>query len=416
MNTFILLILILIFGFISFHFINQKLQDKFLYFTGLEYLFLGILIGAPFLNWINSNFELDFPILLSPESSLQLKPIIALIIGTVGFATGLKLRFKDYSDLNRERLRLALTDVVFTTLILFLFFFGIFRYFFTNLLSFDEALVNALVLGTSASTYSPSVLQTLKNKFHIEGPNYNSLLFNSSISNIISIVLFGMLFSIVHQGVPKNLDITITEWFMINIAIGIVIGILFFIFLEREENENKLLLALMGIIIFTSGVAYYLNFSTLFISLIMGIFIANTSKVYKRIESTLEKLEHPFYVIILIYAGSILNVTDWAIWGAGLLLYLILRMNIKNFNGWFAYQASYDKTAFSPTIGKGLNSQGMIAIAMALNFIQVYENDFSITIFGVIIAAVIVNEFLSIKWTRDVLIDLNEISPMKKES
>lgn len=416
MNTFILLILILIFGFISFHFINQKLQDKFLYFTGLEYLFLGILIGAPFLNWINSNFELDFPILLSPESSLQLKPIIALIIGTVGFTTGLKLRVKNFSDLNRERLRLALTDVVFTTLILFLFFFGIFRYFFTNLLSFDEALVNALVLGTSASTYSSSVLQALKNKFHIEGPNYKSLLFSSSISNIISILLFGMLFSIVHQGVPKNLDITITEWFVINIAIGIVIGILFFIFLEREENENKLFLALMGIIIFTSGVAYYLNFSTLFISLIMGIFIANTSKVYKRIETTLEKLEHPFYVIILIYAGSILNVTDWAIWGAGLLLYLILRMNIKNFNGWFAYQASYDKTVFSPTIGKGLNSQGMIAIAMALNFIQVYENDLSITIFGVIIAAVIVNEFLSIKWTRDVLIDLNEISPLKKES
>jgi Kef-type K+ transport system membrane component KefB len=416
MNTFILLILILIFGFISFHFINQKLQDKFLYFTGLEYLFLGILIGAPFLNWINSSFALDFPILLSPESSLQLKPVIALIIGTVGFTTGLKLRFKDYSDLNRERLRLALTDVIFTTLILFFIFFGIFRYFFAELLTFNEALANALVIGTTASTYSYSVLQILKNKFHIEGPNYKSLLFSSSISNIISIILFGMLFSIVHQGVPKNLDITITEWFVINIVIGIVIGILFFIFLEREENENKLFLALMGIIIFTSGVAYYLNFSTLFISLIMGIFIANTSKVFKRIEATLEKLEHPFYVIILIYAGSILSVTDWFIWGAGLGLYLILRMNVKNFNGWFAYQASYDKTAFSPTIGKGLNSQGMIAIAMALNFIQVYENVFSITIFSVIITAVIVNEFLSIKWTRDVLIDLNEISPMGKKS
>jgi len=416
MNTFILLILILIFGFISFHFINQKLQDKFLYFTGLEYLFLGILIGSPFLTWINAYFAIDFPILLSPQSSLQLKPVIALIIGTVGFTTGLKLRFKDFSEMNRERLRLALTDVVITTLVLFFVFFGIFRFFFSGNLTFDEALVNALVLGTTASTYSPSVLQTLRHKFNIDGPNYKSLLFSSSISNIISIISFGMLFSIVHQGVPKNLDITVTEWFVINIVIGIIIGILFIIFLEREEDENKLFLALMGIIIFTSGVAYYLNFSTLFISLIMGIFIANTSKVHKRLEAALEKLEHPFYVIILIYAGSILYVNNWYIWVAGLGLYLILRMNIKNFNGWFAYQASYDKTAFSPTIGKGLNSQGLIAIAMALNFIQVYENEFSILVFSVIIAAVIVNEFLSIKWTRDVLIDLNEISPMKKES
>ncbi|MBM4175076.1 MAG: hypothetical protein FJ213_02735 [Ignavibacteria bacterium] len=416
MNTFILLILILIFGFISFHFINQKLQDKFLYFTGLEYLFLGILIGSPFLTWINAYFAIDFPILLSPQSSLQLKPVIALIIGTVGFTTGLKLRFKDFSEMNRERLRLALTDVVITTLVLFFVFFGIFRFFFSGNLTFDEALVNALVLGTTASTYSPSVLQTLRHKFNIDGPNYKSLLFSSSISNIISIISFGMLFSIVHQGVPKNLDITVTEWFVINIVIGIIIGILFIIFLEREEDENKLFLALMGIIIFTSGVAYYLNFSTLFISLIMGIFIANTSKVHKRLEAALEKLEHPFYVIILIYAGSILYVNNWYIWVAGLGLYLILRMNIKNFNGWFAYQASYDKTALSPTIGKGLNSQGLIAIAMALNFIQVYENEFSILVFSVIIAAVIVNEFLSIKWTRDVLIDLNEISPMKKES
>lgn len=412
MNAFIVLILILIFGFISFHFFNKKLQEKFLYFTGLEYLFLGILIGAPFINWINSTLNLDFPILLTPESSLQLRPITALVIGTVGFTTGLKLRFKNYTNVNRERIRLAFTDVIFTTLFMSGVFYAIFTYFFDSELTLPESLVNALVLGTTASTYSPTVIDTLAKKFKISGPNFTTLSFDSSISNVISIILFGMLFSIVHIGKTHNLPITITEWFVINVLLGIVIGILFFIFLEREQSENKLFLALMGIIIFTSGAAYYLNFSSLFITMILGIFIANTSKVYEKIEETLTKVEHPFYVFILIYAGATININNWLLWMGGLILYLVVRMSIKNFNGWFAYQASYDKSAFNPTIGKGLNSQGMIAIAMALNFIQVYRNQFVDLIFAIVIFSVIVNEFLSIKWTRDLLIDLNEVSPI----
>ncbi|MCM8828585.1 MAG: hypothetical protein NC902_04785, partial [Candidatus Omnitrophica bacterium] len=71
--------------------------------------------------------------------------------------------------------------------------------------------------------------------------------------------------------------------------------------------------------------------------------------------------------------------------------------------------ASFDKTKFNQIIGKGLNTQGIIAIAIMVNYQQIYNNQLSNTIFSIIVFAVLINEIFSTKITKDLLIDLNEI-------
>lgn len=409
MNTFLLLILIVIFGFLSFHFINQKLQKRLLYLTGLEFLFIGIFIGEPFINFLNGIFNIKLPILLDSEGLLQLKPIIATILGAVGFSVGLQFRIKELFNYSIEHFKLAVNDIILTTISMSGLSFFLMYYLFQNILSIENIITNSLIIGISASTFSNGVLESIQSKFEVSGTNFNTLQRISKINNFLAITFLGLMFTIFHKGQTSGIHITPVEWFVLNIVLGLIIGFLFFVFLEREENENKLLVALLGIIIFSSGTAYYMNFSPLFLNLLAGFVIGNIIKSKDILVSVFKKLEHPFYVIILIYAGAIIRIDNFWIFFAGLFLYILIRVVIKYFNGWLSYHSCFDKNKFSPRIGLGLNTQGIIAITMMVNFQQVYDNPLTNTLFAVIITAVLINEILSTKLTKDLLIDLSEI-------
>ncbi|MGB9665208.1 MAG: hypothetical protein ACPL25_09885 [Ignavibacteria bacterium] len=409
MSTFLLLILIVVFGFLSFHFINQKLQKKLLYLTGLEFLFLGILIGEPFLKFINELFKIRMPVLLDREGSLQLRPVIAAILGAVGFSVGLQFRIKELFDYKIEHFKLAINDILFTIILMSSISFLLIHNFFQNILNLESIIANSLIIGISASTFSQAVLDSIKNKFEVSGDNFNTLQKIPKVNNFIALTFLGLMFAILHVGQTSGISITPIEWFVINIALGLLIGFLFFVFLEREENESKLLIALLGIIIFSSGAAYYMNFSPLFINMLVGFVIGNAFQSREVLNSIFKKLEHPFYVIILIYAGATFRIDNFWLFILGVILYIIIRMIVKYFNGWLSYQSCFDKSKFSSRIGLGLNTQGIIAITMAVNFQQVYDNPLTNTIFAIVIFSTLINEILSTKLSKDLLLDLSEI-------
>jgi hypothetical protein len=82
---------------------------------------------------------------------------------------------------------------------------------------------------------------------------------------------------------------------------------------------------------------------------------------------------------------------------------------VKYFNGWLSYHFSINKNKFSSRIGLGLNTQGIIAITTMVSFQQVFNNQLFNSLFAIVVVAVIVNEIISIKLTKDLLIDLSEI-------
>lgn len=410
MNTFLLLILILVFSFISFHFINQKLQKRFLYLTGLEFLFIGILMNEHLINFVNQTFQLHFPILLSKESSIQLKPVIATILGAVGFSVGLQFRIKNFFGLSIEHFKLSITDIVFTFLLMSLLSYLILTQFFSQILNINEILINSLIIGITAVTFSGEVLNSIRSKFSVSGSNFNALVSVSQLNNFFAIVIVGTVFAVFRKGSTLNFEISPTEWFVISSVLGLLIGFLFFVFLERETNETKLLLALLGIIIFSSGSAYFLNLSPIFLNLMVGFVIGNFFKEKESLLEIFKKLDHPFYVIILIYAGSLLFIDNMVIFISGILIYVLARYCIKYFTGWFAYHSSFDKNIFSPMIGKGLNTQGVIAITIMVSFYQVYSNPLIHQVYAIVIFSVLINETLSTRILKNLLIDLNEIT------
>jgi Kef-type K+ transport system membrane component KefB len=409
MDTFLLLILFVVIGFLSFHFINQRLQKKLLYLTGLEFLLIGILIGQPFVNFLNQSIGLQLPILLNDENSVQLRPIIAIIIGAVGFSVGLQFRIKELFNYSPEHFKLSITDVLFTMIFMCCLSFVIISKIFQSFIQLEDVIASSLIIGITSTTLSIGVLESIKSKFQAEGNNFNTLLLVPKLNNFFAISLLGLMLVLIRHGSTRGISITPIEWFVLNIALGLLMGFLFFVFLEREEDENKLLVALLGIIIFSSGSAYFLNLSPLFLNMLVGFVIGNFFKSKETLTEIFRKLEHPFYVIILIYAGAIIRIDNFLVFIFGLIMYLILRYLIKIFNGWLAFKSSFDKSKFSPLIGKGLSTQGILAIVMIVNYQQVYNNPLTNSIFAIVIFGVLINEILSTKFIKDLLIDLNEI-------
>lgn len=409
MDTFLLLILLIIIGYLSFQFVNKKLQRKFLYKPGFEFLLLGILIGEPFISFINNKFQLALPIILNEQGLIQLRPVIAAVLGAVGFSVGLQFRVKELFNFSIEQFKLSIFDSILTLLLMSSLSYLVMRSFLQNLISIENLVVNSLIIGLTASTLSIYVLEVLKNKFQIEGENFNTLSTIPKLNNFISISFVGLIFALNHKGTTKIISFTPIEWFVISILISLLLGFLFFIFLEREETENKLFLALLGIIIFSSGSAYFLNLSPLFFNLLVGFVIGNLIKSKDALTEFFKKMESPFHIIILIYAGTLIKIDNFYIFIVGLVSYLIIRYLLKFFIGWFAFNLSLDKSKFDKSIGKGLTSQGIIAIAIVINFQQVFNNPLMNTIFAIVIFSSLINDILSTKFTKDLLIDLNEI-------
>jgi xanthosine utilization system XapX-like protein len=275
------------------------MQQKLLYPIGFEFLLIGILIGEPFINFVNGLLKVQLPIPLDSKSLFQLRPIIAAILGAIGFYVGLQFRIKEILNYSIEHFKLAINDIVFTIILMSGFSFLLILNFYNETLSLENIIANSLMIGISALTFSPKALELIQNRFEVSGNNFDTIHKISKVNNFSALTFLGLLFAIFQQGKTNGIQITPVEWFLINIAFGLLIGFLFFIFLEREENEAKLLIGLLGIIIFSSGAAYIVNFSPLFLNMFVGFVTGNILKSKETLVSIFKKLEHPFYVFLL---------------------------------------------------------------------------------------------------------------------
>lgn len=402
MTTITLLVAILAVGYLSTHFLIGKLQSRFFFTSGIEYIILGVILG-PYVTDI-----------MTPQVVGQLSPVMSLAIGSLGLCYGLQLRFRDLARLDPECFRVAFIEVITTFLLIGGAFALLFWYALGGQGDRMAVLTSASVLGATGAVSATTAIGVVRQHYQASGSLANLLQFVVGFDELLGIMLFGFVFCFFHVGQTSGIrPLTTTEWVAVNILFGLVLGILFFLFLGGEESQPKLMLALIGIVVFSSGAAYYLNLSPLFINLALGIMLANTSKIRDRLLRILQSVEKPFYVVLLVFAGAAWQVTlnhHWSIWLGLVLLYGLLRFLGKFIGGYLAYSTSENPDRLARRVGLGLLSQGGVAVAMIINYQQVYKNDFTDIVVTCVLVSVLVNEFLSPKLTKDLLVDVGEVA------
>lgn len=370
------------------HFIVDRLQKWLLFVSGAEYILLGLVLSQSQV--------------LGDVSSLS--SMIALAAGWIGLLYGMELDFrKMLSEVNYST-RMSVVDVLFTgggvAICGYLFFHHGLH------LPGDEAALAGGVLGCTAAAGSSSAVDLLIERYRSAEDGLLSLLRRTAqFSDALAILAFGILMCVFHKGETlTEIPPAVSDWILFTGLLGVSLGWLFAAFLGDDTSENSRFLALVGIISFASGAAFFLNLSILTVNLLLGLILINTRQG-KDTRETLKGTARPLSLILLVCAGLL-----WApvepipalIASGG---YLALRTIFKAIGCWVASLG----TPLRRDLFRGLMAQGHVAVAIAVSLRLFYDGEAAELAYTAILVSVVVNELFASRLLKGLLVDAGDV-------
>jgi len=387
----LLVFLAILVGAIGAHQVVERMQKRLLFISVAEFIILGVVLGPAVVPEVAPFVDLTV-----------VAPVFAFAAGWVGLLYGLELDFSA-PGLSRP-LRLAfmswiVTSAVVTAATLWFLRSGLW----IDVVGWDMAWPCAIVLGAAAASGSSSAVDLLSERYHDAATHLLPLLRRTTrLSNALAILTFGLVFCVwrVSEG---SLDVP-ERGVLVTIGIGVTLGLLFFLFIGKDQSANKAFLSMVGILVFASGAAFFLQLSALAVNLILGATLAQTRRG-GRLASQLERTQRPVTLILLIFAGAMWNppaLPAAAVLGAGFIaLRLLGRM--------LGVTLATGGTPLRGDLWRGLLDQGDVAVAMAVGFQLVYEHPAVDLVHTTILVAVVLHELATPRVLQGLLVDAGEV-------
>jgi Kef-type K+ transport system membrane component KefB len=224
---------------------------------------------------------------------------------------------------------------------------------------------------------------------------------------MVAITAFSLLICLVHPAPPATSwrPPTPTEWAVLSVGIGVVGGALFHLFLGRERDLDRLFISLSGAIILASGAAAYLGLSPLFPTMLIGMVLINTSPNRDQLRQALGKVERPFYLVLLLFAGAAWEPPVGGPRVALVLtvaLFLIARMAANLGSARLATRLSWMLPELGPGWGRALLGHGELALAIGLNYVFLEFAVMPHLVFTATVASVLLTHLFSARLVRAV--------------
>ena len=352
------------------------MRDVFL--TGWEFILLGVALGP---------LGLD---LITTEKLEQLDPFIAVGLGWVGLIFGIQMRTEDLLKVDRGILKLTLFQSTAVWAGLYSLFGILLMMVFT--VSWSEVFTAACIVGAAGSLSSPTALALMAPRFSREtSGKIRSLLMVANLDLAPAIVAVGIVFCFFPasgSGFDFYGGVILLSYSAI---MALAMAGLFRFFGREILTPEEDLAVIIGFLAFVSGVAFYLSLSPLFLSLAVGITLANTLKSDDPIFGVLFATEKPFYVILLILAGLLWSGMGVAAVAVALLV-ILFRVWLKAKATSIGSRIFLSHNPLPEKAGLALTSQGALALAIGINYLIIYPGPTSKLAFGVIVLSTVVNE------------------------
>lgn len=398
---------VLVVSYLLINLILRKIPKRIFIPSGIEYIFLGIIIGPAFSNWFFQTFSIDF-LKFTDNIFDKINIVVTLVLGLAGFIFGLNFNFAELYKSSKESLYIAITEIVVGIILAGIFAYTIFFYIYYDGYNFNEIITSVYIIGLAASVSSISAINSLIQIQNIKG-ELTSQIIQSSLLNINFVfIIYGLVFGLAKVESFTLSKISFSEWILIGAALIAFLGFLFFVFLEKEYDESKIIIAVSGIIFFTSGIAYSLGFSPIFMNFILGLIISNSSKIRSMIKNSMQKLLPPLNVLILIFAGYFWMPTDLITFIISAVLFIIIRYLVKILTGKFSYLMNNENQKMEPTIGKALLSMETIFAALIVDFINSYQTKINPVVMSAVFSGMIYFSIIGYNSLRKFLIDAGE--------
>lgn len=382
------LILVAAGAYLAAHVAFGWLARRYLIVSGAEYLLLGILLGPQVTGVISASVFSGFA------------PFLTLSLGWIGTLVGAQFYLPNLVRYRAPVYRIAFFEAMAT--------FAVVAGVMTFLLGWlfhmppEHALSPAVVLGAIATASSPAGIGLVAQRVGM-GAIVRQLQMTTAIDALVAVTAFGLLLSIDHPapaGVAR--PPTPTEWAVITVAIGVVGGTLFHLFLGEERKIDRLFISLAGAIILASGAAAYMRLTPLLPAMLIGAILINTSGSRREIAQVLVSMERPIYFVLLIFAGAAWQPSNRA-WILPVIGYLLVRVATKTGAAYLSARVNQALPALGPLWGRALWGQGGLAVAIGLNYLQ---HEFSVlanVVFTAAIVSVLLTDLVSARVAESVV-------------
>lgn len=411
------LIVIVAVAYLLTHLFVNRLQRRFLFISGLEYLVLGVLLGPAVVNTMAVFDNLG-----------RLAPIIAFAAGWIALLYGMEFKMRDLIDQARGlSTRLALVDVTGTGTLVGL---AAYAFFTSGLLmepiGFIEAAAAASMLACAAAAGSSSAVDLVAETYPDLPSRLLPLLRQSSrLGDMLAILGLGIVFCVfawvpvevvshVAQAAGEHGEVAVVHhtvftsnpsaWVLGTMGLGLGLGAVFGVFLGEESNDNNRFLAMFGITVFAAGASFFMNVSALTVNMLLGAWLVNT-KDGPMVAETLETSLKPVTLVLLVFAGAMWQPVDPL---AGLVCavgYIAVRALAKVTS---LYLASLG-TPIPRDISRGLLAQGDVAVAIAVSFRLAYGGPAADLAYTAVLVSVMVHQLATPRLVKKLLIDAGEL-------
>lgn len=382
------------------HLVLERIAERYGFVTGVEYIVLGAILG-PVLG------------LLDTETVSALTPAIVLGTGSLGLYAGLHVDFDAFDELRMRALQSAVFIAMFT-LITLVGVATLVLYYFASPQVVAETMPLLLCMGTVAMVADTGPLRAMAAFLGAEGLATDFGVQVAQYCSSIGIVAFGLIFCFYNTtDVPFAIDPRLVWliWFGIHLLLGSVLGLVFATFLRRDFSDDKIITVVIGMVIFTSGFAYYLQLSPIFVNFILGVVLINIGRHADHVQSRLMSIKRPLYIVLFFFAGAALTLQA-PLWGYALVLAYIGLRRVGRLMGSVAAVRALSLRSYGAGLSRALLAPGALSVAMLLNFDHVFSYlDHVDVLYNGLLTAIVLTEIFSYPMTRGWLIDVADVAP-----
>ena len=355
------------------------------FFTGAEFIVIGLLLGSEFLNIID-------------DATLELlRPFVCVILGWVGFLFGLQFDRRTVINLPGGYVAMsAVEGVVTLAAVLPVAWYLLMKS--TNA-GPSVIAIAAIALAASAACTGLTALALVEKRGRPGArPSMTLLRFISSLDPAVGVIAAGVGLSLfaIHPFDAIGFPMTL-QWLVISICLGAVTAWIFVSLTLTRTSQAELTVYLLGTVALAGGVAFALHLSALFVSFICGLVVANLTHVGSirgRVMTIMAHGDRFLYLLLLVLAGAYWQLPDIQVFFAAL-VYVGIRMVGKLAGGFLSTRRLAQHHTVPPLIGLGLVSQGGMGLAIIVELRFVVDRPLIESVMSVAILAIIINELLA---------------------
>ncbi len=282
--------------------LENKLQVTHVVTAGLPFVFLGLIAHMRGVG------------ILSESVLWEIRPLLALGLGWIGFTIGFRFDSKLGESLmpGASAASLITASIPFGTIVAAS----------TLLLLYAEHspanaifLRDAMLLGTAGAmtAYSAPKLLEARGGTERSVDRVASVVTLEQLAGFVGLLIIAAYFRPQDSSVAWRLPGT--AWLFITLGMGTMVGAVIWGTLAKVKAGPEFTVLILGSVCFTAGMASFLLISPLVVCFLVGLILVNlpgTSK--EEIRNVLEHMERPIYLLFLLVAGSLWDITAWQGW------------------------------------------------------------------------------------------------------